>query len=63
MISKNKKEMRKKRESIFIIANLLISILAIAFMIGLESESVSGNIEAINLIGDNDPIEKTRQAK
>ncbi len=42
MKRKNKKEMIKKRESILIIANLLVSILAIAFMIGLESERVMG---------------------
>src|SRR3989344_777860 len=44
MKEKNKKELRKKRESIFIILNLLVSILAIAFMMGLESEGVSGAV-------------------
>src|SRR3989344_8484367 len=38
----NKKQKTKQRDSLIIIANLMLSILAIGFMIGLESGMVSG---------------------
>lgn len=41
MIKKNKREVKKKNECLFLIANLVLSIFAIAFMIGWEAGMVS----------------------